>query len=164
MLQIFPFETSKDIEIVKRLFGEYADFLKEQLCEYRLLPWLVQYWQDYEKEVNSLPAEYAEPKGCLLIAKYNEQVAGGVAIRERSDGVCEMKRLYIRGKYRRLKIGRTLAEAVIEQGRKRGYRRMRLNTVLEPAKKLYKSLGFQEIKAYEYIPIEGIVYMELELL
>jgi hypothetical protein len=40
---------------------------------------------------------------------------------------------------------------------------MRLDTVLEPAKSLYRSLGFREIPPYQHVPVEGVVFMELEL-
>lgn len=50
---------------------------------------------------------------------------------------------------------------IIEEARRIGYKHMRLDTVLEPARSLYRSLGFQEIPPY-HVPIEGGVFMELE--
>jgi hypothetical protein len=38
-----------------------------------------------------------------------------------------------------------------------------VNTALEPAKSLYRSLGFQEIPPYQDVPVEGVVFMELAL-
>jgi hypothetical protein len=40
---------------------------------------------------------------------------------------------------------------------------MRLDTAMEPAKSLYESLGFREIPPYQQVPVEGVVFMELEL-
>jgi hypothetical protein len=40
---------------------------------------------------------------------------------------------------------------------------MRLDTFMEPAKCLYKSLGFAEIQPYECVPIVCVLFMELEL-
>jgi ribosomal protein S18 acetylase RimI-like enzyme len=64
-----------------------------------------------------------------------------------------------------LKIGRALAEAVIERARKGGYKRMRLDTVPEMviARALYSSLGFEEIGPYRENPLEGAKFMELVL-
>jgi ribosomal protein S18 acetylase RimI-like enzyme len=64
-----------------------------------------------------------------------------------------------------LGIGRALAIAVIEQARKIGYTRMRLDTVasMKAARALYKSLGFKEIEPYRYNPLEGATFMELKL-
>jgi ribosomal protein S18 acetylase RimI-like enzyme len=76
-----------------------------------------------------------------------------------------MKRLYVTPQVRRLGIGRALAIAVIEQARKIGYTRMRLDTVasMKAARALYKSLGFKEIEPYRYNPLEGATFMELKL-
>ena len=89
--------------------------------------------------------------------------AGCVALRQIGDGVCEMKRLFVRPAFRGRGIGGALAQAIIEQARRIGYKRMRLDTVLEPAKNQYRSLGSWEIPPYQQVPIEGVVFMELEL-
>jgi ribosomal protein S18 acetylase RimI-like enzyme len=154
MLKIIQVEKGENPEIVESLFEEYAQSLGFDLG-----------FQDFEEELANLPGEYAPPKGCLLLGMHQDQVAGCVALRELSTGVCEMKRLYVRPQFRGLGIGRALAEAVVEQARKIGYARMRLDTVpsMEAARGLYASLGFKEINPYRYNPIEGTVFMELTL-
>lgn len=153
MLKIFPVETDKDYRVAKQLFVEYADCLGFDLC-----------FQDFEGELASLAEEYASPKGCLLIAEYDDEAAGCVGLKELGDGVCEMKRLYVKQEFRGLKIGKALAQAVIQHGRKVGYNCMRLDFVKpRVAEALYRSLGFKEIAAYEDIPMPGAVYMELKL-
>jgi len=154
MLKIFPAETKEDIELAKMLFVEYADSLGFDLD-----------FQDFEEELANLPGDYAGPRGCLLLAKYKDQPAGCVALRAFSSSICEMKRLYVRPKFRNLGIGKALAESVIEQARRIGYARMRLDTIpsMQAARALYASMGFREIEPYRYNPIEGAVFMELEL-
>jgi len=165
MLTIFPVETDKDFETAKTLFAEYLDFLKEEFCEYADVPWLVQYYQDFEEEIDNLPDRYKQPEGSILLAKYNGQPAGCVGLREVSSGVCEMKRLYVRPKYRRKGIGTALCEALMDQAKKVGYTYMRLATALEVPKTLYKSIGFKGIEPYRDIPseIKDVVFMELKL-
>jgi GNAT superfamily N-acetyltransferase len=163
MLRIFAVDTERDLEAAKVLFAEYGDFLREELSEYAGLPWLREHLRDFEDEVRGLPGEYAAPKGGVLLAAYGGDEAGCVGLRRLSDGICEMRRLFVRPAYRRLGIGSGLCKALIERAPKMGYCRMRLDTVLEPAKALYRSLGFEEIEAYDYVPIEGAVFMELEL-
>ena len=154
MQKIFQAETGKELRMIKMLFAEYADLLEFNLD-----------FQDFEEELVNLPGDYAPPLGCLLLAEYKDQLAGCVSLRQLSGEVCEMKRLYVRPQFRGLGIGRALAEAIIEQARKIGYTRMRLDTVpsMEIARMLYTSLGFKQISPYRYNPIEGAVFMELKL-
>ncbi|MHC4706892.1 MAG: GNAT family N-acetyltransferase [Planctomycetota bacterium] len=166
MLRIFPVETDQDIESVKMLFIEYADVLKKELCEYADLPWLIRYYEDFEKETANLPGAYTQPEGLLLLASYQGQIAACVAMGKLSDGICEMKRLFVRDEYRRKGVGTALCEALIEYAKRVGYTRMHLATALEPPKPLYKALGFKEITPFRDIPeeIRGVVYMELKLI
>ena len=96
MLIIYPAETDEDLEQVRILFQEYADYLKQVLSEYLTLPWFVDYLKGFEEEVTNLPGEYALPTGCLLLAKYKDQPAGCVALRKLSNDICKGKRLYVR--------------------------------------------------------------------
>jgi hypothetical protein len=53
-------------------------------------------FQDFDGELKELPGEYAPPYGCLLLAEYEKQTAGCVALREFAQCICEMKRLHVR--------------------------------------------------------------------
>lgn len=145
-------ESGEQLEEVRRLFKEYEDFLGFNLC-----------FQDFDRELASLPGEYAPPEGRLFLALCEDRIAGCAALRKLDAGVCEMKRMYVRPEFRGKKIGRALAAALIEEARKIGYRRMRLDTVskLKEAIALYRSLGFKDCKPYRHNPIEGAIFMEL---
>ena len=154
MLQIVPVETDQQLELVKTFFAEYADSLDFDLD-----------FQGFEEELATLPGDYRPPRGRLLLAEYEDEVAGCVALRDLGDRICEMKRLYVRPQFRSRGIGRALAEAIIEAAKKSSFAHMRLDTApsMEAARALYASLGFREIGPYRYNPIEGAVFMELEL-
>lgn len=154
MLQIVEVHAGNDLQIVQGLFEEYAASLGISLD-----------FQDFEEELALLPGEYAPPNGHLLLALWQEQAAGCVALRKLSEGVCEMKRLYVRPHFQGLKIGRALAERVITRAREGGYTRMRLDTLpsMERARAMYASLGFQEIAPYRYNLVAGTAFMELVL-
>ena len=70
------------------------------------------------------------------------------------EGVCELKRLYVRPAYRGEGIGRALTVQAIDEARSMGYRLMRLDTgtFLEASRRLYASLGFVERGPYYEVP------------
>jgi len=154
MLSVKRISSKREVQQVRKLFLEYATALGFDLD-----------FQDFENELTVLPGEYASPAGALLLAIEDGQIAGCVALRKISDKTCEMKRLYIRPEFRGKGIGRRLAQAIIEEARKNGYVRMRLDTVpsMREATILYRSLGFKNIRPYRYNPIRGALFMELSL-
>jgi epoxyqueuosine reductase len=144
--------TGEDLDTVRRLFREYEASLPFDLS-----------FQNFEKELEDLPGRYAPPSGRILLARCGGTFVGCVALRQIGDGLCEMKRLFVQPAFQGKGFGKALARAIIEEGRRIGYKRMRLDTAMEPAMSLYKSLGFGEIPPYQHVPVEGVVFMELEL-
>jgi putative acetyltransferase len=148
-------ESPAQIAQVRELFLEYANSLGFSLC-----------FQSFDQELAGLPGDYAPPDGRLLLAEYEGQLAGCVALHKISADICEMKRLYLRPAFRGKGLGRILAERILRDAREIGYRRLRLDTV-EPVMKdavaMYRRLGFQEIEPYRANPMAGTLYMELDL-
>ncbi len=154
-MHIFPANTSEDIAQARTLFQEYEASLDISLC-----------FQNFDRELKNLPGQYAPPDGRLLLATENDELAGCIALRKLSPGVCEMKRLFVRPAYRSHGLGRVLVETIIDEARKLGYTHMRLDTLpglMDKAIALYRSLGFIDIGPYCENPVEGAKFMELEL-
>jgi putative acetyltransferase len=89
-----------------------------------------------------------------------------VALHKWEDGVCEMKRLYLRPSFRGKGLGRVITHKIIAEARSIGYQCMRLDTiepVMKDAVEMYRKLGFREIAPYRPNPIVGAMYMELQL-
>lgn len=154
-MKLIQAQSAEEITSARELFKEYAAGLGIDLC-----------FQSFEKELAELPGGYAPPAGRLLIAIDENQTAGCVALRKIAEGVCEMKRLYVRPEFRGTGLGHTLAEAIILAAREIGYQRMRLDTLpgkMDRAIAMYRSLGFKEIGPYYSNPVEGALFVELEL-
>lgn len=147
-----------DILLAREIFQEYGLSLGFDLC-----------FQNFEAELQTLPGDYAAPRGTLLLARVDGNVAGCCAMRPLDTvdyaNACEMKRLFIRPAYRGLGLGRRLAEAIMDSARMTGYDCILLDTLdnMEAARALYVELGFEEVPPYYHNPIAGAHYLKAAL-
>jgi putative acetyltransferase len=144
-----------EIKSAQQLFREYEAWLGMDLC-----------FQGFEDELRGLPGRYAPPSGRLYLAYADGELAGCIALRDLGDGVCEMKRLFVRDQHRGKRIGQLLIERLIGDAREIGYTRMRLDTYppkMGKAVRLYESYGFNAIEPYYNNPHAGVLFMELDL-
>ena len=147
---------SEALEQVRQYFRNYAAWLGVDLS-----------FQNFDQEMASLPGAYAGPQGRLFFAEVDGRPAGCVGVRPLpdSDGVCEMKRLYVTPEERGHGIGAHLAMAAIKAAKEIGYRKLMLDTLpnMRMAVKLYRELGFTEAPNYYQTPVEGTMFMALDL-
>lgn len=171
-LQLIHVADAKQLDDARCLFKEYAESLTFDLC-----------FQNFEKELADLPGKYAPPAGCIILAfdgandpadghlnglseSDPQRLAGCVAMRAIGEHVCEMKRLFVRPEFHGRGIGRALVDAIIRVAIERGYQYMRLDTVpstMSTAIAMYRKIGFVEIDAYCENPVNGAIFMELDL-
>lgn len=150
--------TPAHLQATRLIFQEYAEQLGVDLC-----------FQNFEAELAGLPGDYAAPQGCLILALVDGEIAGCCAMRPLDTvdypNACEMKRLYVRNGFRRLGLGRQLAEEVLDAARVAGYRSLLLDTLndMEAARALYEDLGFKSIPPYYHNPIAGAHYLKVDL-
>jgi len=146
------------LAVLRELFQEYADSLSIDLC-----------FQQFDTELATLPGDYAEPRGAVLLALVDGAPAGCCALRplDAADypNASEMKRLYVRKAFRGFGLGRQLAEATLDAARQRGYASVLLDTLddMESARALYTDLGFAEIPPYYHNPIPGAHYLKADI-
>jgi ribosomal protein S18 acetylase RimI-like enzyme len=151
---------AEDIATVRRLFEAYAASLDVDLC-----------FQNFARELATLPGDYAPPRGVLLLAERDQRSVGCVALRPlhaNANGdarVGEVKRLYVAPDDRGGGAGRALMTALIERARDLRYDELKLDTLatMTAAQALYASLGFRACERYYDNPLEGVGYMALAL-
>ena len=157
-IQLVTPATRAEFQATQQIFQEYAQQLGVDLC-----------FQNFDAELETLPGDYAEPQGALLLAMVDGQLAGCCAMRPLVTvdypNACEMKRLYVRDSHRRLGLGRQLAEAILDAARVAGYHHMLLDTLteMESARALYQDLKFEEIPPYYHNPLAGAHYLKVDL-
>ena len=154
MINIVSATKAEDVARAKELIEEYVLSLSIDLS-----------FQNFANEMATFPAKYSPPRGRVLVARWGDSIVGCVALRDLGEGLCEMKRMYVQPSSRGKGLGRALAKAVIDEARRIGYARMRLDTnpSLHAAIHIYVSLGFKDIDPYEFNPVEGARYFELKL-
>lgn len=154
MPEVVRAEKDAEFNEARVLFREYAASLGFGLE-----------FQDFKEEIASFPGEYSVPSGCVLLARDSDRPVGCVALRPLEGTACELKRLYVVPRSRGKGLGRDLTLRIIEEARRLGYERMRLDTVeaMIEANTLYASVGFRRIEQYRHNPLEDAVFMELDL-
>jgi putative acetyltransferase len=148
----------EEFSALRELLREYAQSLNIDLD-----------FQGFDEELASLPGQYAPPRGTLLTVHVDGALAGCCALRPLDNvdypNACEMKRLYVRPAFRRLGLGRLLADATLDGARLAGYTCVLLDTLsdMESARAMYTEMGFEEIPPYYFNPIAGAHYLKADL-
>lgn len=153
---VFTEATSDDhFAMAAQLFKEYASQIGIGLE-----------FQNFEEEVRNLERQYARPQGVIyLIFDLKGAAIGCFGIRKLESTIAELKRMYVKPKFRGRGIGREMLKKSKDIGRQLEYQKMRLDTLstMHAAIALYETMGFYEIDAYRYNPIPGAKYFEVDL-
>lgn len=146
---------------VRELFTEYTHMLveldpkfQESLDE-----------QNYDEELEHLEEKYGLPGGRLYLAYWDGELAGCVGMKKLAGVAGELKRLYVRPAFRGQRLGRKLAERIIEDARSLGYTRLMLDTMPElvSARHMYENMGFHVTERYNNSPLDTTIFMEYRL-
>lgn len=155
MVELLEARSDKEFETAVFLFKEYASQLGVDLS-----------FQKFDKEILEIKQQYSRPTGILYIAyDMDENSLGCFGIRRFTDSICELKRMYVKKETRGRGIGKQFLHKAQEVARELNYQAMRLDTLptMKSAIGLYKKIGFYEIDAYRFNPIEGTKYFEIQL-
>ncbi len=114
--------------------------------------------------------KFMPPHGRLLLAYVDGSLAGTACLKSWTAQVGEIKRVYVRPTSRKQGVGRAMMNQIVELSRQIGYERLRLDSAgfMKEAHQLYRTIGFQEIDAYEGNEVskefqKHWIFMEMEL-
>lgn len=115
---------------------------------------------------NDFVKNYKNPDGGFIVAlNKNEEIIGGVGIREISDDTCEMKRLFVLPEYFGKGIGENLCRKIILLAEELGYKKIRLDTFmhLAAANNLFRKIGFVETEPFRNNSKNDLLFLELTI-
>src|SRR5215470_12863587 len=109
-----------DVKAVRRLMEEYGEYLTNHPAGAASIC-----LEGYTQELAELPRGYL----VIFLAEVDGFAAGVVALREivRPEKACEMKRLWVSGEFRGLRIGRFLVEETLAWAQRQGFEAMYLD-------------------------------------
>ncbi len=121
--------------------------------------------QHLDIELQNLKQKYGFPNGRMYVVRVNGETAGCVSITMNDSDFCEIKRLYIRSRFRGMGLGRILLERAISDARDIGYKFMRLDTFpfMSQAVRIYQRRGFYPIEKYNDNPAKSAIFMQYDL-
>ncbi|GAA4739570.1 GNAT family N-acetyltransferase [Flavisolibacter ginsenosidimutans] len=130
--------------------------------------WIEKYFalEELDKWVLENPHEAILAKGgAILMATYNDVVAGTVALIKISDDEYEFAKMAVDEAFQRKGIGEALSYAALEKAKELGAKKVSLysQTTLAPAINLYRKLGFVEVPMDNHLYKRANIKMEIEL-
>jgi len=100
------------------------------------------------------PREAAAPPGVFVVARVHGKAVGCGAVRPSDGPVGEIKRIFVRPEYRRMRIAARIMTLLERKGLENGFTTLRLETgTKQPeAIALFESLGYRNIPPFgEYV-------------
>ena len=133
----------------RELFVEYSKLKGAEVC-----------FVSFENELKHLEEVYSS--GVILIAKEDDELIGCIAVKKIADDICELKRLFVRERYRGNGYSKQLFENAITYAKSLGYKKAVINTIPEimpVGYQMYLRYGFAE----NFKDENGIVNLSLDL-
>ncbi len=142
--------TPDDLNLAREMWREYASVVNDPA-----------WFRGFESELASLGTMYGPPGGTFLLGWEGDDLAGCGGLRRIDDEIGEIRRVYVRPKFRKKGLARTISMALMGEARRIGYAAVRLDISPKQSEgiKLYQSLGFVVIPAYAGQP-KGAICME----
>jgi ribosomal protein S18 acetylase RimI-like enzyme len=152
MLTIRQCESAADFAAATDLTDELGAWDSAETAK---LGFVAQDVLDFYYKTEGEPADaWLPPSGSMLLGHVDAEVAGCIACRYVAPSVCELKRLYVRPRFRQTGLGRALVLSLIDHASAARFTTIRLETVqfMRGAIRLYERMGFVAREPYYEIP------------
>ncbi len=113
---------------------------------------------------------FLPPDGRIVLSESNGKISGIGCLKKSKEEFGEIKRMYVRPKYRGIGLGKEILIKLIESARDIGYKYLHLDSTkfMKEAHSLYRSMGFQDCEPYPESEIPDAfkpnwIFMELKL-
>lgn len=162
-LDVRPAESESDWLAARVLVGGLAEYIADQAGVN-----VEDVQQGAEHEFAHLDTFYGEPHGIFLLGRVHGAYAGSSGLHWLSEGVIELKRVFVDPEARGHGLAPLMLQAAIDTAQILGARTMRLEThevFMARALAMYRARGFTEIPPYSSLgeTVDGVVSMELPL-
>ena len=153
MVEFIPYNLDMHKSQLVKLNEEYLTWIKDEMRKRYNIDMVLllgisvaKYVEKSFKELSS----FLPPKGFYYVIRVNNSIIGMGALRTLKMGIGEIKRMYIKPKYRRNGYGKKMLELLLEKGNEFGFSSIRLDTgeFMSAAHQVYRLAGFQERGQY----------------
>ncbi|HTT14534.1 MAG TPA: GNAT family N-acetyltransferase [Thermoplasmata archaeon] len=158
-----PVHWSQELDLVRRLFQDYRQWLAEHTESPGSAPAHAQAGlRLIDQLIAGLPGAYGPPRGEVILAFVGDEVVACGALRELEPRIGEIKRVFVRPDHRGPGFGPILTGAVIDRARALGYERVRVDTLpsMTAAMQFYPEMGFRPIAAFWPHPVPDARFFE----
>ena len=176
--EIFDYKTNKtELNSLNKLNIEYINWAEEQL-DLLYHSTIFEHNDNYDKNVRNYSNEFFEKvlndqknKSRFILIKDNEELVGMGGLNQLTPDIGEIKRMYIKEKYRNRGLGKELLDKLLELGSEMKFSLIKLDSVkfMDKAHKLYEKAGFEYTGPYQEseIPLDkqkNWVFMKKKIL
>jgi GNAT superfamily N-acetyltransferase len=159
---------SKDSQHIRELSVEYIEWVNNNLTQKLGAGFDIQ--AKVDEDMSRLQM-FSPPDGCLLLVFVDSAVAGMGGLRTIGEQIGEIKRMYIRPRFRGQGLGRKVLSNLVERSITMGHTVLRLDSAwfMETAHAMYRSFGFKGIDPYPESEVPNEIrhlwlFMEKDLL
>lgn len=156
-----PDETTLRIAV----FPDDADNVEQLLREYFAWLELPSSHRGFDEEMKQLACHYSGDAGILMLLEKEHAVIGCIALQKHDSDVAEVRRLYVRERYKGHGYGEYLMLEALKVARTLKFKKLVLGAIpkTKKAQALYLKIGFKRSDPFYESPPEGTSFYSYTL-